>query len=476
MADIGSLGALTYNMTFPQQGETQQGYVQPPPAEVELPQYGNDPLASREKLTSDYYNNMGLLRSFAQDMAKKGINVFEPDYSQDGGGLAFQTQQKLQANLMYAANALGNEQKAEQQMRPYLAQGQTRLAPGVDPNQGMAYSDPNSFIPTRLPAGVEETNQRLAQETNDPQSQERANQLLNTQIQKLDNQVAQGLMRPEEAEYYKQQLVPNAWRTQPFSPRSGIKPEEIQGRAELIRRAKQGILSNDQTALNMFKLAPGIEDVSYVNTGDRVGIEVWHKGQPAPSFIDLSQGSGEGEINALLNRVEGQKNIPNESVLTFDTKVDIPKSNVGQILTDVKEKVKQFTPDTITKIQELAVAGKLTTTTGEPIASVEISGPYLGFLGKTELVVKHFKVTNGKVDYSKTVEKEISDPAELDQFIQTNANQLAPAFGGGFETSSESPAVKTIKSSDISAKASAAGYTPEEYTQLLQERGIQIVN
>ena len=100
---------------IPQEQYTQQ------PTQVAVPEYSDDPLAVREKLTSDYYNSMGLLRSFAQEQAKKGVNVFEPDYTQDGGGLAFQTAQKLQAGLMYAANALKGEFKSQSQMLPSIA-------------------------------------------------------------------------------------------------------------------------------------------------------------------------------------------------------------------------------------------------------------------------------------------------------------------------------------------------------------------
>lgn len=219
--DRGALGALNYRMTFPGQQQMAQEDAQVVPMNPQgyLPPAEKDPLAVREKLTSDYYNNYNLLQNVVKDAMAQGLNPFEPDYSQEGGGLAFQTFQRAQAGLMYAANALKNEMSAENQTRPYELSGAARLKPGVE-REGLYYSDPNNFMSTKLPQGVEETNQRLAQTTQTPQDQNRANQLLQAEVQKIDQQVAQGIMSKEEGDYYKAQLVPNVYKTPIFSPNS----------------------------------------------------------------------------------------------------------------------------------------------------------------------------------------------------------------------------------------------------------------
>src|SRR5690606_13602387 len=97
------------------------------------------------------------------------------------------------------------------------------------------------------------------------------------------------------------------------------------------------------------------------------------KGQPQPAFIDLLKG-GDGDINAVLNRVEGQKNVPNEAVFQFDTKVDLPPSNVRQVIDEVKKGLSSFNKDTIATLQELAANRKLMLENGEPVASVELDG------------------------------------------------------------------------------------------------------
>lgn len=164
MADIGTLGGLTYRMSFP---EPQQFVGNQPaaaqPVDVSVPQYSDDPLAEIEGLTNNYYSDLGMVRSFAYDMAKRGIDVFSPDYSQEGGGLPFRTMQKLQANLLHSANAFRNEQRAKEQLAPYLAQGLTRMNSNVDPSRELAYSDPRNFYGTRLDPATIEANRRTAE-------------------------------------------------------------------------------------------------------------------------------------------------------------------------------------------------------------------------------------------------------------------------------------------------------------------------
>src|SRR5690606_30488055 len=201
MPNIGTLGGLNYEMDFP---TTTTSTTSPlptaiQPVKVDVPELPDDPIAVRQGLTADYYNNYGMLKAFAQDMARKGIDPFQPDLSQEGGGLAFQTMQMMQANLLHSANALRGEFEAEKQMRPLQATGQTRLAPGVD-TQGLYASDANNFIPAKQLPGTEELNQRLAQETNDPASAARVNAMIEPYKQRLDAMVAQGLISPAKAE------------------------------------------------------------------------------------------------------------------------------------------------------------------------------------------------------------------------------------------------------------------------------------
>jgi hypothetical protein len=456
--EYGQLGALNYRMTFPgqQQEEAIPGRPQPVEYEGYLPPQSKDPLAVREGLTDAYYNNYATLQAVVKDALSKGQNPFEPDYSQDGGGLAFKTFQRAQANLMHSANALRGEYEAEQQMRPLLSRGDTRMKQGVDTN-GLYMSDPNNFYPTALDPSVIAANRELEGDRYTQRDSNAVNQAIrNPQIQRFQQLIQSD---PQNAEYYQHQidsLLTNTPQTAyqqliPRGGRGGLTQEDLSRRAELIKQVKRGILTRDQTPINMLKLVPGVEDVGYINTGDKVGLEVYFKGQGQPSFVDLSKGAGEGDINALLNRIEGQKNVPNEAVFSFDTKVNIPPSNARQILEDIKAKIavlpedSSVSPDVLPQLQELAADSQLITSNGEPINSISVSEPnwFSGFFGgKNSLVIKYNrKLKNGKIDYSREVEEVIEDPEELKNFIELNANQIAPAFGAGFSDAPVQPKV-----------------------------------
>jgi hypothetical protein len=100
----------------------QQGGYQPT-----LPLQGQpQALADVEGLTSQYYDVYGKLQSLAQGMQKDyGLDVTKPDFTQPGGGLPFQTYQKLSGMMMTVSNKLGNRLKEQQQVAPYKYTGQT---------------------------------------------------------------------------------------------------------------------------------------------------------------------------------------------------------------------------------------------------------------------------------------------------------------------------------------------------------------
>jgi hypothetical protein len=476
----GQLGALNYEIPLNQPSQMAQRAIQGGQAQgydFELP----DKLAVRKEKTAKLLNNYALLKNFIKSMSDQGIDPFTIDYSQDDGGLPYQTLLDMDAGVRFAAQELANEYQAEEQLRPLEARGDIRFNQGVDPTSQLAYSDPNNYYSTDPLPFVDQANQRLNTPTYTRGDEQRFNQAyFNPNIAQIDNMVAQGMMSPEEGEFQKANLQKNIAQTayQQLIPRTGrgggLTQQDFTGRAELIKKLKSGILNNDPTALNLFKQSAGAEDAEYINTGNKVGIQVYHKGQPQPVFIDLSQGGGESEINSYLNRIEGQKNIPNEALFNFDTKVEIPQSNAKQIPNDVSS-----VSDIFPKLQELATSGSLLTSTGEPVASVEINEPFLW--GSNELIVTYFKTKNGKVDYSKTATKKITDPNEIDAFIEANANQIAPEFGGGFTTGqsapTQQPSAKTIPLSKIQSlvgQPGYEGYTAQELVDYYKSQGFTI--
>lgn len=61
----------------------------------------------RQKRTDNYYQKLVLLESNVRHFASLGIDVYEPDLSEEGGGLVYQTFSASRASLLREANALG---------------------------------------------------------------------------------------------------------------------------------------------------------------------------------------------------------------------------------------------------------------------------------------------------------------------------------------------------------------------------------
>lgn len=399
----------------------------------------SDKLATREQKTADLINNYGLLRKFAIDMERKGIPYARPDFESEDGGEAYRLFLKLESNVRTAEQELKNEYEAEKDLRQPFAEGKVQFNPGVDPTKELAYSDPNSYYSTALTPGVAQANKSLGEDTNTMADQNRRNQLIQIEEQKIDQQVSQGLLSPERGQFMKAQLVPNTYTNKVFAPprvsASGVaRATNAQDRAELIRQVKSGILTGDNTPLNILKRVPGVQDVKYVNTGDKVGIELAFKGQPS-TFIDLrSEKGGEGEINAVLNRIEGQLNVPNEDVFKFDTQVTIPESNADAVIAKARETLLANGGELMPKIQELARKGQLVTPENELIAALE---PYENWRGTPKLRIKYYKPDKKGNPTSKISEKVVDMEDELDyinSLVDYNANDLATGLGAGFKT------------------------------------------
>lgn len=421
-----------------------------------------DGIAVKRELTKKLFKNYSDLKNFMNAMAQQGIDPTMPDPSTDDGGQAYQVFLNMDANVRYAANELANEQKAMEQLRPYLWNNKARYAQGVDPQQAMISQDPNAVVSLEPTAATEQANLRLNTPTYTNQDERDFNKAYYDQaVRQIDRAVAAGQISAEQGEIQKQILQPNVAQTayQQLIPRngraSGPSKEDLSKRAELIKQIKRGIVTNDQAPINMMKLIPGVKGVKYVNSGDQVGLEI-DMGDTQPAFIDLSQGGGEADINALLNRIEGQKNIPNEAVFDFDTKVEIPASNVKPVVEDVKSKLLLIRDDTansadvVEKLKELAGKRKLNIPDGV-VSSVEVDG---NWFSKNDLVIKyHPKDANGKINYSKTKTKTLSEPEQIAQFVDFNSTEIAPEFGGGFET--KKPEKKTLTSEQEERKRKA---------------------
>jgi|GEM_PF-5050267 len=144
--------AAGYNYAIPQKfiGRQPQQVQQAPDLPADDSDFSDvkqgDYLAHVEGLSDQYFNVTGLIREFAHDQAKKGIDVTQPDYSQPGGGELFKTYQKLAAVLKHTANDLANSNDIDKTMQKLQAEGKVTQNPGFDPRQQMsATMSPNQM-------------------------------------------------------------------------------------------------------------------------------------------------------------------------------------------------------------------------------------------------------------------------------------------------------------------------------------------
>jgi hypothetical protein len=412
---------------------------------------GNDLLANRGKLTEDYYNNYGALDSYSKEMARQGINVFQPDYTQPGGGQPFQIAQQIQASVLHAANALKGEFESQQTLAPYEAKGDIRRKQGVDPNSLM-YSDAQNFYGTDEDPRIKEANLRNREATYTAADSRRVNAQTSQALAAIDQEVANGIISAEEGEYKKGALIANvnttnpyAFRPTPYDQKTADREKNVKQRVELIKQLKNGVVTGDQGVLNILRRVQGVEDVEYVNTGDEVGIRVYTK--DGSSFIDLRKG-GANDLNALLSNIEGQYNIANEELIPYSTDVQLPESNAAQVLEPAKVAITaaatkgDAADPTFVKLRDLAKQGVLSTPQGELIADISVD---TNWLGTPKLKLTTYKVVQGKPT-SKTTTRTVDledEPTYVDELFDLNKNSIGKAFGAGFaQPTAADPSIK----------------------------------
>ncbi len=462
---MGLGDAIGLDYKIPQAFIGQQAQIQQAPQMAEDNTPDTDPkhpyLAHVEGLTDKYYETAGLLKSFVHDQAKKGVDVTQPDYSQPGGGELFKTYHKLDAVLQHTANDLANSNDIDKTMRQLYAENKITYNPGFDPTKQMsAETDPREmFTPTGLAPATQNAANDLAQTYYTQRDANTKNQAVRNPL--IDFYEKRAKEDPKNARYYEQQIAaihPATAQTAyqqliPHNGRGGAKTQDYVDRATLIKQVKSGILTNDQTPLNLLKLQPGIESAEYVNDGDRMGIEIYQKGSDQPSFIDLhSPDGGAGEINAMLNKITGQAKIPNEKVFEFDTDVKIPKSKAKPFLDSLKSSLIDLEKDPMKGASSLEQLGKvaqdvgLYTPEGEQIISMEPTTRWPWQSTPTRIKVTFYKKDKKGNPTTQTDEKEIivGDNSEwVNSLIKDNATTIANSLGAGFHDDEQNETVET---------------------------------
>jgi hypothetical protein len=220
--ELGQVGGLNYRMSFP---TSHQQTSNPSPIGLQNDQSSDeaeefidfkDPLAVRRKLTSDLFRGYQIVKNIAKDAREKGLDPFNPDISQEGGGLAYQAMEEAKAGLMYAANLLKLENDREKQLTPYLTNNQIMLNPDVDRNSDM-WASQGRYTSTHPLPFVENSNKGAQENTYTIRDEQRNNAAyFERAAQNIDDMVAKGEITPFAAEIQKAALMKNV--SQVYAP------------------------------------------------------------------------------------------------------------------------------------------------------------------------------------------------------------------------------------------------------------------
>lgn len=271
----GTSGAYNYEINpFQQQMAAQpMGLPEPVEAQVQAPVKPGT-LASIEGATSSYFDNYAQLDAFAKDMAKKGIDVFTPNYAEPGGGLPFQTYQKLAAGVQFASNRLANEQKAREQLMEARLKNEADFAQGFNPSTGFVSEDPNSFVSLNATDATKEAALRLRQM---PNTQTDTNNLnaaaFDPAVAQIDAMVQSGQMTPQEGAIQKSMLFKATKDTPVFQPRAESGADKTtQGSLELLKNITNQSAGNWTPGTFTSKIINGQrQQVSTRFSGEKLG-------------------------------------------------------------------------------------------------------------------------------------------------------------------------------------------------------------
>jgi hypothetical protein len=411
--EYGQLGGLNYRMSFPGQQQQPAQQIQSVDSQGYLPQQPKNLLAVRENLTNDYYNNYALLQDIVKDATTKGINPFEPDYSQDGGGLAFQTFQRAQANLMYSANALANEYEKEKQIEEARMRGDIRLASEFDPKSQMYTENPDAYYSTKPLPFVNQANQRLNTPTYTRGDEQRFNQAyMNPNIQQIDQMVASGQLSPEEGEFQKANLQKNVAQTsyQQLIPRNGRGGSFNTPEIEILKKVtnlSQGIWPEGTFSVTTKNGNPVLENKTYAGEylGDYQGVDA--KGNP--------------KIYRKIVKRWIKNPDTGEVTIEFDNS-DIPSEKVSGTRGDVVASA------LITNNPKYGSASKMYETARE-----------LGYLDDTSSAINERLISEdaGKINQN-IANKVAASTGKVKEELQSVVNKLEslenPVFGWGYTT------------------------------------------
>lgn len=209
--------SLPENRYLQVSGDSQIPESPAPSVELGLPDTSTaGEYANVEGLTNRFYDLKNQLESYALKMQRDyGIDVTQPRLDEPGGGLPFQTFNKLTTLFLVTANDLKNSMEIEKADIAAERAGTFMRDPSFDPRSQPASRVPTQQrgFPTRLLPEVMQTNDILRTQVHTKEDHDRARELLNQVIDDINSRTD---ISPAQKEYNINALV-QQFRTTPYA-------------------------------------------------------------------------------------------------------------------------------------------------------------------------------------------------------------------------------------------------------------------
>lgn len=235
--ELGQIGGLNYRMTPRGQQPTQSQnsrYIEESEIEgnEDLKDLFDDPLAVRRDRTRNLFNSYALLKSLMKDAESKGINYSTPDYSQEGGGLAYQAFLEADAGVRYDANLLKLEREKEKMIDEARLRGDARIVQGYDPTTQLYTNNPNAAYSTKPLPFLDQANKFSDEDTYTQNDEARANETYyDAAYARIDEMERSGQMGKDQADLSRAYLQRNLSKTPYQSLIAGDKAETAKDKA-----------------------------------------------------------------------------------------------------------------------------------------------------------------------------------------------------------------------------------------------------
>lgn len=253
----------------------------------------NDSYANIQGTTDEFINTVGQLKSYTHALAKQGIDVTTPDFTQPGGGQPYRTFQELSAKAMMTGSDLKQRMKENQAINQGVLEG-TVLGHGDYEDSALGTSIQDRAVSTRLLPEVQQASNALVRTYDTKAGALRATQQYKAPL--VAKLTAAMQSDPQNAAFYQRQIdaLPDATYEPPqYNPNSYGGGKKNNSGAILIKEI---------TNIAQGRWKPGDFSKTVDENGDPIYVNKARNGQTYGDYTYTS-GSGSKKQEKKVKRV-----------------------------------------------------------------------------------------------------------------------------------------------------------------------------